>query len=125
MKSTLKFVRLISLLFRNGNVQKVRIAQSVYRRARAERPVEVKVKGKVTLRLTVSSPNLGLLTRFFFSKLLSCLFGASSLTRSRVCHVCVSVFVIQVYRDSVRGTWCRVPTQPPLQWVAGSAFPAV
>jgi hypothetical protein len=57
---------------------------------------------KVTLRLTVSqsyvlvsSPNLGHLTRdFFFSKLLSCLFRAPSLTRGRVCHM--SVFVIEV-----------------------------
>jgi hypothetical protein len=65
---------------------------------------QVKVKVKVTLRLTVSQsvclgvePNLGLLTRIFFlpSKLQSCLFGALSLTRGRVCHV--SVFVIVVY----------------------------
>jgi hypothetical protein len=35
-------------------------------------------------------PNLGLLTRdFFFSKLLSCLCGAPSLMRSRVCHLSV------------------------------------
>jgi hypothetical protein len=33
--------------------------------------------------------------RFFFSMLLSCLLGAPSLTRGRVCHV--SVFVIVVY----------------------------
>jgi hypothetical protein len=62
------------------------------------------VKVKVTLRLTVSQsvrlgvePNLGLLTRDFFSKLLSCLLGAPSLTRGRVCHA--SVFVIEVYNS--------------------------
>jgi hypothetical protein len=37
--------------------------------------------------------------RFFFSKLLSCFFGAPSLTRSRVCHV--SVFVTEVYHSLV------------------------
>jgi hypothetical protein len=34
---------------------------------------------------------------FFFSKFLSCPFGAPSLTRGRVCHV--SVFVIEVYNS--------------------------
>jgi hypothetical protein len=71
-------------------------------RGRADR-YELKVKVKVTLRLTVSqsvlvsSPNLGLLTRgfFFFQNYRLVLFGAPSLTRSRVCHV--SVFVIEVY----------------------------
>jgi hypothetical protein len=42
-------------------------------------------------------PNLGLLTRVFFSKLLYCLSGAPSLTRGRVCHL--SVFVIAVYNS--------------------------
>jgi hypothetical protein len=42
-------------------------------------------------------PNLGLLTRICFSKLLSCLFAAPSLTRGRVCHM--SVFVIEVYNS--------------------------
>jgi hypothetical protein len=38
--------------------------------------------------------------RFFFSsKLLSCLFGAPSLTRGRVCHVSVSI--IEVYHSLV------------------------
>jgi hypothetical protein len=58
---------------------------------------------KVTLRLTVSQsvclgvePNLGLLTRDFFLKLLSCHFlGAPFLTRGQVCHV--PVFVFEVY----------------------------
>jgi hypothetical protein len=66
---------------------------------------KTKVKVKVTLLLTVSQsvrlgvePNLGLLTRdFLFPKLLSCLFGAPSLTRGRVCHV--SVFVTEVYNS--------------------------
>jgi hypothetical protein len=35
----------------------------------------------------------------FYFKLLSCLFGAPSLTRGRVCHV--SVFVIEVYHSLV------------------------
>jgi hypothetical protein len=43
-------------------------------------------------------PNLGLLTcDFFFSKLLSCLFGTPSLTRGRVCHLLV--FEIAVYNS--------------------------
>jgi hypothetical protein len=59
---------------------------------------------KVTLRLMVSQsvclgvkPNLGLLTRDDFPppQLLSCLFGAHSLMRVRVCHL--SVFVNTVY----------------------------
>jgi hypothetical protein len=37
--------------------------------------------------------------RFFFSKLLSCLFGAPSLTRGLVCHV--SLFVIEVYHSLI------------------------
>jgi hypothetical protein len=65
------------------------------------------VKAKVTLRLTVSQsvcfgvkPISGTFDkRFFFSKLLSCLFGAPSLTRGRVCHV--PVFVIEVYHSLV------------------------
>jgi hypothetical protein len=66
---------------------------------------KVTAKVKVTLRLTVSQsvcrgvePNLELLTRdLFFSKLLSCLLGALSLTRGRVCHV--SVFAFEVYNS--------------------------
>jgi hypothetical protein len=68
-------------------------------------PFQVKVK--VTLRLTVSQsvclgvkPKSGTFDqRFFCSKLLSCLFGAPSLTRGRVCHV--SIFVIEVYHSLV------------------------
>jgi hypothetical protein len=62
------------------------------------------VKVKVTLRPTVSqdvlvsSPIWDFWPDFFFfSKLLSCLFGAPSLTIGRVCHV--SVFVIEVYNS--------------------------
>jgi hypothetical protein len=57
----------------------------------------VKVKVKVTLRLTVSQsvclgikPNLGLLTRddfFFLQNYCLVFFGAHSLTRGRVCHL--------------------------------------
>jgi hypothetical protein len=63
---------------------------------------------KVTLLLTVSqSVYLGVKLKsgtfdqrfFFLSKLLSCLFGAPSLTRGRVRHV--SVFVIEVYHSLV------------------------
>jgi hypothetical protein len=39
----------------------------------------------------------GTFDKRFFSKLLSCLFGAPSLTRGRVCHM--SVFVIEVYNS--------------------------
>jgi hypothetical protein len=59
----------------------------------------------VSQYVLVSSPNMGHLTRivlfYFFSpsKLLSCLFGAPSLTRGWVCHV--SVFVIEVYHSRV------------------------
>jgi hypothetical protein len=69
-----------------------------------------RVKVKVTLRLTVGrlgvEPNLGLLTRdfFFLSKLQSCLCGAPSLTRSRVCHL--SVFVNTVYSSQSIFTFC-------------------
>jgi hypothetical protein len=74
--------------------------------------VKVKVKVKAALWLTASQsiclgvkPNLGLLTRVFFSsfsKLRSCLCGAPSLTRGRVCHL--SVLVNKVYSSqSVKG----------------------
>jgi hypothetical protein len=53
----------------------------------------------VSRYVLVSSPNLGHLTRVFFSKLLSCFFGAPSLTRGRFCHVSVSV--IEVYHSLV------------------------
>jgi hypothetical protein len=53
----------------------------------------------VSRYVLVSRPNLGHLTRVFFSRLLSCLFGAPSLTRGRACHV--SVFVIEVYHSLV------------------------
>jgi hypothetical protein len=65
---------------------------------------QVKVKVKVTLRLTVSQsvclgvePKYGTFDqRFFFFKVtVLSFFGAPSLTRGWVCHV--SVFVIEVY----------------------------
>jgi hypothetical protein len=70
--------------------------------------VKVKVKAKVTLRLTVSQlVCLGVKPKSWTfdqnfpppSKLLFCLFWAPSLTRGRVCHV--SVFVIEVYHSLV------------------------
>jgi hypothetical protein len=60
------------------------------------------VKVKATLRLTVNQsvclgvePKYWILTRdFFFQSYCLVFFGATSLTRGRVCHV--SVFVIEV-----------------------------
>jgi hypothetical protein len=59
--------------------------------------VKVEVKVKVILRLTVGQsvclgvkPNLGLLTRVFFSKLLSCVFGGA-LSDERLGLSCVSL----------------------------------
>jgi hypothetical protein len=82
---------------------------------------KVKFKVKVTLRLTTVSqsvclgvePNLRLLTRdFLFSKLLSCLCGAPSLTRGRVCHLSVfcqyslkqsvSIYIVCVWHSSLK-----------------------
>jgi hypothetical protein len=53
----------------------------------------------VSQYVLVSSPNLGLFTRFFFRSYCLVSFGAPSLTRSRVCNV--SVLVIEVYYSLV------------------------
>jgi hypothetical protein len=65
---------------------------------------KVKVKSKshcdwrsVSQYILVSSPIWDFWPEIFFTKLLSCLFGAPSLTRGRVCHVLV--FVIEVYNS--------------------------